>query len=83
MATARKIPVRLQLDADVHRRMKRSAEKVGRSQSERVNELLRDALEAEEKHQKLMAERRKEPDLLYDDVVAQFRRDGLLPPVSG
>lgn len=78
MSTARKVSVRYQIDAALRRKMKRSAEKSGRSESDLANQLLKQAWEAEEKHMRMLAERRKEPSLPYEEVVAEMKRNGLL-----
>ena len=46
--------------------------------SDIANDLLKRAWIEEEKDLKLIAERRKQPSLPYEEVVAELRRDGLL-----
>jgi hypothetical protein len=78
MSTARRVPVRFQIDAALHRKMKRAAERTGRSESDLANELLKQAWAAEEKHMRMLEERRKEPSLPYEEVAAELKRHGLL-----
>lgn len=66
------------LDEDLHRVLKlRAAEGAG-TISEFVNRAVREALEEEAEELEILAERRREPTIPFEEALRRLRRDGRL-----
>jgi len=77
-AAAKRRPVMVYLDPDLHRAAKMRSAAMGESVSDQVNEALRAKLREDEADQRVFREREKEPSRPYEEFLAELKGRGLL-----